>query len=188
MVRPDSRRNRGLRLKVPHLRRWNRVASTLCFALAGWLPSLQADEGVAHCVAIDDAVARLACFDEATGRAGRAAVGPAPAAETPAPAPVFGQAAASPTAADVERFGLSAQQFDNAPSAISAVVRSVDPHPHVGRWVVTLDNGQVWEQRETTAAAKRPRPGDQVTIQESSFGSYLMIAPGRGSSRVKRIR
>ena len=71
---------------------------------------------------------------------------------------------------------------------ISAVVRSVGSQSHYGRWVVTLDNGQVWEQRETTAEAKRPRPGDAVTIEKSSFGSYLLVAPGRGSNRVKRVR
>jgi hypothetical protein len=53
---------------------------------------------------------------------------------------------------------------------------------------VTLDNGQVWEQRETTPPARRPKPGDPVTIEKSSFGSYLMVAPGRGSNRVKRVR
>lgn len=70
---------------------------------------------------------------------------------------------------------------------MSATVVAVGSH-QVGRWVVTLDNGQVWEQRETTAAAQRPRPGDAVTVRKASLGSYMMSVAGRGASRVRRAQ
>jgi len=144
-----------------------------------------AAEPASRCVVIDDDDARLACYDEAFGRV--APVG----ATTHAAATA---SAAPTTAALPERpakdFGLSAEQRapSKEPSELVATVASVQAHSHVGRWIITLDNGQVWEQRETTSEARRPRPGDTVTISKASLGSYLLTAPGRGSSRVRRIR
>jgi hypothetical protein len=169
-------------------------------------PGVHAQNDVTHCVPIADAAARLACFDAATRGSQRTATDEAPSAGTTAPSPAAAAASASagaPVAAaaksadtapkatdattdDDSEFGLTKQE--NGPERITATVRSVASHTVPGRWVVTLDNDQVWEQRETTAANRRPRPGDSVTIEQSSFGSYLMITTGRGSSRVKRIR
>jgi hypothetical protein len=160
---------------------------------------VQAEGDVAHCVPIEDADARLACFDAATRGPHRSATNEAPAAGMAAPspaspvapagagAPVATAAKSADTAAEGSaEFGLLERK--DAPAKITATVRSVASHTVPGRWVVTLDNEQVWEQRETTAANRRPKPGDSVTIEQSSFGSYLMITTGRGSSRVKRIR
>lgn len=176
----------------------SRSVVSLFLALAAWhVPTLAADS-IEHCVAIEDGAARLACFDAATGRPDRAGLQrhdtavAATAATTPASPP-----AAAPTAARnrtpeqaAAEFGLSAAALarEQGIYEIAAVVQSVEQSSHIGRWVVTLDNGQVWEQRETTAPARRPRPGDQVTIKEASLDSYLLNAPGRGASRVRRIR
>jgi hypothetical protein len=160
--------------------------------------AVQAQGDVTHCVPIEDAEARLACFDAATRGPQRAATDAAPDTAVPSPAgPSVAASASAPAAAAAKSadaaqadggadFGLSVRT--NSPEKITATVRSVASHPVPGRWVVTLDNDQVWEQRETTAANRRPKPGDSVTIEQSSFGSYLMITTGRGSSRVKRIR
>jgi hypothetical protein len=153
-----------------------------------------------QCVDIDDDQARLACFDVASGRPDRAgkfrsAVGP-PQQPVPSAPPMPTTAGTSgpmplPTERSDVDFGLSAAQRsapESGPGAITAKVTSVAAQAHIGRWVVTLDNGQVWQQRETTAESHKPRPGDEVTIREATFGSYLLYAPGRGSSRVKRVR
>ena len=144
-----------------------------------------ADPG-SDCVGIDDDRARLACYDRALGRV------PPIGAIAPAAAPAAASAPAAALPAQAEQnFGLSASQqrtAEGAPTEIVATVASVQSHSYVGRWIVTLDSGQVWEQRETTPEARRPRVGDKVTIREATFGSYLLTAPGRGSSRVKRIR
>jgi hypothetical protein len=136
------------------------------------IESAGAAEPASQCVGIDDDRARLACYDEAFGRV-------APAAAT----------AAAPARTEKD-FGLSVEQrtVDKEPSELVAKVASVQAHSHVGRWIVVLDNGQVWEQRETTSEARRPRPGDTVTISKASLGSYLLASPGRGSSRIRRIR
>lgn len=161
-------------------------ATWLLFAAA----SAQAQADVAHCVPIEDPTSRLACFDAATRGTQRTqtdAATASAAASAPAAAAVPSTAAARSTQAEGSaNFGLT--ERNDVPDKITASVREVASHTVPGRWVVTLDNGQVWEQRETTAANRRPRPGDSVTIEQGSFGSYLMITTGRGSSRVKRIR
>lgn len=161
-------------------------ATWLLFAAAG----AQAQADVAHCVPIEDPTSRLACFDAATRGTQRTqtdAATASAAASAPAAAAVPSTTAARSTQAEGSaNFGLT--ERNDVPDKITASVREVASHTVPGRWVVTLDNGQVWEQRETTAANRRPRPGDSVTIEQGSFGSYLMITTGRGSSRVKRIR
>ena len=179
-------------IEVTDVRRLALLLSTLSLVLVGASLPARADDAVTRCVAIDEDEARLACFDAATGRHDRdtkdspATVAPS----APAPVVVAPAASAAPSASDTasDNFGLPAQQRTDAPSRIVARVSAVAPHSHIGRWVVTLDNGQIWEQRETTAATKRPRPGDEVTIEEASLNSYLMVAAGRWSSRVKRVR
>ena len=161
-------------------------ATWLLFAAAG----AQAQADVSHCVPIEDPASRLACFDAATRSPQRTPTDAATAsadASAPGVAVPATAAATSAARADSSNFGLD-ERHDAAPGKITASVRSVAAHTVPGRWVVTLDNDQVWEQRETTAANRRPRPGDSVTIEQSSFGSYLMVTAGRGSSRVKRIR
>ncbi len=55
------------------------------------------------------------------------------------------------------------------------------------RFVVTLDNGQVWSQTETNTRIDL-RVGNPVTIRRGALGSYLM-SDGEGlATRVKRLR
>jgi len=146
-----------------------------------------AEEPASRCVDIDDDQARLACYDEAHGRTAPAAA--TTRAATTTTAAVAGIPSTVPPRPEKD-FGLSAEKraADKEPSELVATVASVQAHTHIGRWIITLDNGQVWEQRETTSEARRPRPGDPVKISKASLGSYLLTSPGRGSSRVRRIR
>ena len=164
-------------------------ATWLLFAAAG----TQAQADVSHCVPIEDPTSRLACFDAATRGTERtrtdaatASAAVSPPVATAVPATPAARSTGATQADGSANFGLT--ERNDVPDKITASVREVASHTVPGRWVVTLDNGQVWEQRETTAANRRPRPGDSVTIEQGSFGSYLMITTGRGSSRVKRIR
>ncbi|RPH65628.1 MAG: hypothetical protein EHM83_05915 [Burkholderiales bacterium] len=153
------------------------------------------------CVAIDDDRARLACYDEAYGRTATSRAGaPAVAAGAPVAAAATTAAAATVTPAGPpapspeqsrQNFGLSAEKVlgpQGGPTEIEAKVTAVQANEVTGRAVVTLDNGQVWQQLEASKATKRPRPGDKVVIREASLGSYLMVAPERGSARVRRVR
>jgi len=175
--------------------------SLVLFALGLGFPAAHAADTAGKCAAIDDDRARLACYDEAFGRtamsrAGAPAVADgAPVAATAATAAAATATLARPPAPSPEQarqsFGLSAEKVlgpQDGPTEIEAKVTAVQANEVTGRAVVTLDNGQVWQQLEATKATKRPRPGDQVVIREASLGSYLMVAPERGSARVRRVR
>ncbi|MGC1386532.1 MAG: hypothetical protein WA807_00840, partial [Steroidobacteraceae bacterium] len=56
-----------------------------------------------------------------------------------------------------------------------------------GELVVTLDNGQVWQQ--LTAVDYFPlKAGDTVEISSGALGSYVLSAPSKRSTKVTRIR
>lgn len=170
----------------------------LLIVLATWQVPTRAADSVSHCVAIEDDASRLACFDAATGRPDRAgtqradtavATVAAPASTSPAMAKPQAPSNRTPEQAAAE-FGLSAAALaeERGVNEISATVRSVDQSAHVGRWSVTLDNGQVWEQRETGTDVRRPKAGEQVQIERAALGSFLLRVPGKGTHRVRRVR
>ena len=69
---------------------------------------------------------------------------------------------------------------------LSASVASLSSKPH-GEMVITLDNGQVWA--EIAPGSKiRLKPGDPVRIEAGTFGSFILIAPNKRSSKVTRVR
>ena len=175
--------------------------SLILFALGLGFPAAHAADTAAKCLGIDDDRARLACYDEAYGRTATThASAPAVAAGAPVAATAATAAAATATPARPpaptpeqarQNFGLSAEKVlgpQGGPTEIKAKVAAVQANEITGRAVVTLDNGQVWQQVEETRATKRPRAGDEVIIREASLDSYLMVTPERGSARVRRVR
>lgn len=144
----------------------------LCMALAlVSAPHAMADEAPKHpCARVRDAAARLACYDEAFGKP---------------PLPI-----------ESEQFGLTPDQIERArPAAeraaadvqkLTATVTAVEYRGN-GRFVATLDNGQLWSQVETNTKV-RVAIGDSVTVRRAALGSYLLTS-GRGiATRVRRVR
>jgi len=167
----------------------------LGLALCAWAgDSVEAADEPARCAGIADDATRLACYDAFFGRPAGASssVATSSAAVAAASSPAAATtAAATQPASGAAAFGMSEKllsQEREEVDAITAKVVSVGAVPHPGRWSVTLDNGQVWEQRETTSESNRPRPGDTVTIKKASMGSFLLSAPNRGLSRVRRVQ
>jgi hypothetical protein len=158
-----------------------------CIGLIGAGPVV-AQEGAAAdhpCASIADDSQRLACYDEAFGRPRVVA------ASSPAAAPAAKVVVTDP----VEEFGLSEaakrardpeKAKETMPEQISARVTKVGNRP-TGELVVTLESGQVWVQIETVSKAK-VKPGDTVTIKKGALGSYLLVAPNRVATTVRRVR
>jgi hypothetical protein len=151
-----------------------------------------------QCVSIDDAAARLACYDQAFGRPTAAGVASAAVAEDAAPAlsdsPPAGASPDAVRAAD--EFGLTEtakrkrdpeKAKEAMPESISATVARVSWRP-TGEVVVTLENDQVWEQAEIVTTTARVKPGDVVTIRKAALGSHTMVTAGRAVIRVRRVR
>src|SRR5579871_3869030 len=125
-----------------------------------------------HCLTFTGAVERLSCYDRLARGAASGGLGapPAPAAALPnrpavsAPPPPreLGQEelrGAAPPAATQDRLSAEILNFQK---------------DQAGRFTVTLNNGQVWEQvaGDTTAAQYHPGRTRNVTISRGTLGSY----------------
>jgi len=163
------------------------------------------------CAAETDPARRLSCYDRVAGQPAAtpttegaaplpkpatipptAPAASAPAASAPAPSASAAQpaksaeASSSPAEFGVSNGPLAAKRQTNSPKSISAVVANVTARPR-GELVVTLDNGQVWQQ--LAAVDYFPlKAGDTVEISSGALGSYILSAPSRRSTKVTRIR
>ena len=172
-----------------------------------------AQDDVLDCAALADDKARLTCFDQvADSRAPAAAeeppsppvepvvarepepeAAPAPAPESePAPTATAVEATA-PAADPVAQFGmnpeLEAKQADGDKTEelkeISALVVEVSKRAR-GEHVVTLDNGQVWTEKDAEPYL-RIEVGDSIKIKRNRMGGYRIIGRGNRASAVVRI-
>lgn len=141
-----------------------------CIACAGWLLADAAEtlpQGMRACAQHQDRDRRLACFDAEVARL------------------------SSPAAA-VQNFGVTrAMEQEHStqsaqPNEITARVADVATRPH-GELVLTLDNGQVWQQIETVAGWS-VKAGDQVTIKAGALSSYRLVAPSGRTTKVMRTK
>lgn len=172
------------------------VLTTSIFLAMLCVPAVGADlpSALAHCTAISDPAARLACFD-ALAVPYKGVVAPTPTPVSAAPiSPVAPTLPAAQTKA--EQFG--SERLPSPPAAeatpeidsLTAEVEKVEFGP-TGRFVVTLNNGQVWQQSPgDTDKAHFPRQGPvTVTIARGLMGSYnLTIGEGGRLYKVRRIR
>ena len=134
-----------------------------------------ADEAQHPCAQLRNDTERLACYDQAFGK---------PAA-----------AAAATAAAPNEQFGFSEKELarntgqsaapaapENVTAAITSLVRR-----HDGKFVVTLDNAQVWAQSEINSQAD-VEIGDAIILRRGALGSYLLVTKAGIGTRVKRVK
>ena len=71
------------------------------------------------------------------------------------------------------------------PETLSAKIAKIGAYGH-GLLVVTLDNGQVWEQQESGDA--QLAVGDAVKISHGMFGALWLDDASHRRTRVKRIQ
>lgn len=142
-----------------------RIAAALLPLLASAGAAADTLERVMACRAITADAARLACFDAATASAA------APATGTP---PALGS----------EQLSLTLPE--GAPERMRAVITDLR-RDQDGRWLFTLDNGQVWLQREDDPL--RIGIGETVTVRPGAFGSYSMVPDSRPTRiKVRRVQ
>lgn len=125
--------------------------------------------------------ARLACFDRVLARHDTTApMRAAPAAE-PKPAADFG--------AD----SLPAKKINEAadrdePDEIKVVVKDVSFTSN-GHFVLTLENGQVWQQASADKQRFWGKAGDTIAVSHGFFTTYNLTIEGRtGLYKVIRVR
>lgn len=148
-------------------------------------PSLRA------CMSESDAGRRLACFDRESAQLTSES---APAKAAPAAAAT---AAAAAEKTPAEKFGyrgnIARAEIDkkdeeerSAAEQLTATVTELATLAH-GELVLTLDNGQVWQQKAGDRAM-RIKVGDAVTIKRGSMNSFLLTSEAKGSMRVARVK
>jgi len=134
-----------------------------------------ADEAQHPCAHVRNDTDRLACYDQAFGKPPASA-----AATSPAPKEQFGF-----TEKEMARnSGQSATPA--APDSVTAAIKSLDWRRD-GKFVVTLDNTQVWAQSEFNSQAD-VQVGDAITVRRGALGSYLLVTKAGIGTRVKRVK
>ncbi len=170
--------------------------ASLPLAFVATPASAQVDDAIVlnilrNCAQIDDATARLACYDNNIRAAGGQAR-PAVPGEMEAPqggrgAPVDTRGPSGFGREDVrtaDRFERPASQMDE----MRARVRSVQERQR-GIYLLTLEDGAQWLFSESVPFAYRaPRPGDSIEIDRAALGSFLMTFDDQRSVRVERVR
>ena len=166
-------------------------------ALAG---AAELPQTITDCREISSAVARLDCYDRAVDAQQRLAdeppaevVAPVAAAKSSAaPSAASPQASAemSPEAlfgknvVEVQKTVQEAtgtEDIDRLESLVSKIRISAS-----GKAIITLDNGQVWAQVDSSRL--RLSGYDRVVIRKASLGSFMLTKVGsKTSMRVKRI-
>jgi len=156
----------------------------------------QVDDGVVldiirQCARIDDATARLACYDN------NVRVGNTSVARPSFPgAMARPQGSASPIpnngATGFGREDVRGPERFEAPEGevgeITARVTSIDQLTQ-GVYIFTLEDGAQWAFSETVDFSYRPpRAGGSVTIDRGAMNSFLMVYDRQRSIRVRRIR
>ena len=151
-----------------------------------------------QCARIDDATARLACYDNNIRSAGASTSGQARSAVPGATARPQGGAAplAGPSGAaggfgseDVrtrtpDRFEAPASEASQLTARVSAVSER-EP----GIYLLTLEDGAQWVFGESVSMGYRvPRAGSTVSIERAALGSYLMVFDNQRSVRIRRMR
>ena len=131
-----------------------------------------ADTATHPCARIRDDAERLACYDHA-----------------------FGKSATPVAAAPKGQFGFTEQEVARSkgetaepttPASVMATVTSLDRRRD-GKFVVTLDNAQVWSQSEFNSQAD-VEIGDTITVRRGALGSYLLVTKAGIGTRVRRVK
>ena len=151
------------------------IAALMAAAVA--TPAVAADndlaQRIAACTHEQDDARRLACFDHAA--ASKAGAPKVDATQT------FGvQGSELARNRDDDK-----PQADAPPKRIAATVKAIETRAR-GELVVTLDNGQVWAQKEVGAYFPL-KVGDPVSILAGTLGSFRLIAGNRATA-VTRVQ
>lgn len=147
--------------------------------------SLNVDVG--ECVKLESPGERLDCYERQVKRAQTAPAAPAAAAPPPVAAPPpAAPSAQPPRSARVEdaRVANGTPSREPARSGTITALREIVPN----RWLITLDNGQMW--RQTYAEPFRLRIGQRVELTQSrGRSSYELTAVGMsGDIQVEPVR
>jgi hypothetical protein len=146
------------------------------------LPALYS--AVLDCLAVPDRDARLACFEEAATKL--------KAATEKQDIVVVDRDQIKKTKRTL--FGLPLPRIDilgggsdqDEVKQVDGIVSSAHRDGD-GRWVVSLQDGAVWQQIDDRVVARAPRSGFTVRIERATMGTFMMRVQNQPGIRVKRL-
>ena len=126
---------------------------------------------VRACIGLADAAQRLACYDREVARL----IAPADTfAQAPVAAAPTAPVASPPPAAPATASALPVTPATPAPAAARHLTAKVSAVHQAGdNLIVTLDNGNVWEQSAPATSQVNLRPGDVVQLDRELGGWFL---------------
>jgi hypothetical protein len=78
---------------------------------------------------------------------------------------------------------------DKELTEIVSAVRTARIEDFTGKLIVTLENGQTWEQIDSSRVrASAARNAKEAIIRKATFGSFLMTIDGSRAIRVRRLK
>ena len=142
----------------------------------------KAFDDVVACKLIENADARLACYDEK--------VSALDAAQKNDEIILTDKAAVNEAQRGLFGFEIPKLKIFGSGGAdveeIDAVVKSVTAN-RAGAVTITLEDGARWQQVDTKTLNREPRAGSKANIRIASMGSYLVKFDGGPAIRMKRI-
>jgi hypothetical protein len=161
--------------------------------------------GLSRCLAMGDAQARLACYDDLARSVAppvthvAAPVAPTPPVVAPPPPQATFGVPNQATQTTPEQFGSDslpkpAPEPAAAPKEIDSIAATVTEYAKnpFGKFIVFLDNGQVWRQLQGDSGEARfnRKPEDnKVRIERGLLGSYtLLLNDSAKTFKVERIK
>lgn len=156
-------------------------------ACAGSASAQTVAESLQRCRAVQDQVARLACYDRLAAMAMASAPGTPPALPGTT-APAVATVGPSPASAAQSSFGLPASADPTRVTSLQSIVPGrFDGWDPGGR--ITLANGQVWQVVDGSRAWFPGLQDVKVTIRTGAFGAYYLEIEGQNNSpRVRRVQ
>jgi hypothetical protein len=168
-------------------------------------------EAVGRCAAVADKEARLACYDGLAPRVKDTLAAPPaslPGSRMPTTeeqrswfgfdlGSLFGSSPAQQTTPGQfgsDRLATTQAKEETAAAEVDSIAASLTDvaYTPLGRFIVFLDNGQVWRQIEgdaDRATFKKPAKGNKVTISRGFIGSYnLVINESAKMYKVTRVK
>ena len=155
-------------------------------------------ESLLACRKLEDDGERVRCYDAQIAKliAPTVAPGPPPphaTATAPAPAsPTPAHAAPTTPPPAAARFGAETlpptahPQTQHQESALLSTITALRKTAS-GTYAVSLANGQIWRQEESSQLAQFFHVGDEVRIERAALGSYHMSTSRTGSKNWVRV-
>ncbi|MEM7768456.1 MAG: hypothetical protein AAF253_13375 [Pseudomonadota bacterium] len=163
---------------------------TIAAAFAAPVMAQSATDALYDCAGIANATERLACYDRA--------VASLRAAETSGDVVTF--TTEELEAANADSFGRSPREADGvdqklaaaavpdeAPNEVTAGITDID-ETRGGKLIVTLDNGQIWLQTDSSAVnVSRKKPPAEAVVKKAALGSFRVKLGRSRAFRARRI-